>query len=98
MNWTSVTVVTSSEAVEAVSYILTNEGAEGIQIDDAADFANLRPGKYGEHGEIVDPDEIPHRKQGAAVTGYFPEKTFMPEIVPTIKMRVAKLKDYGLNP
>lgn len=98
MNWTSVTVVTSSEAVEAVSYILTNEGAEGIQIDDAADFANLRPGKYGEHGEIVDPDEIPHRKQGAAVTGYFPEKAFMPEIVPTIKMRVAKLKDYGLNP
>lgn len=98
MNWTSVTVVTSSEAVEAVSYILTNEGAEGIQIDDAADFANLRPGKYGEHGEIVDPDEIPHREQGAAVTGYFPEKTFMPEIVPTIKMRVAKLKDYGLNP
>lgn len=98
MNWTSVTVVISSEAVEAVSYILTNEGAEGIQIDDAADFANLRPGKYGEHGEIVDPDEIPHRKQGAAVTGYFPEKAFMPEIVPTIKMRVAKLKDYGLNP
>lgn len=98
MNWTSVTVVTSSEAVEAVSYILTNEGAEGIQIDDAADFANLRPGKYGEHGEIDDPDEIPHRKQGAAVTGYFPEKAFMPEIVPTIKMRVAKLKDYGLNP
>lgn len=98
MNWTSVTVVTSSEAVEAVSYILTNEGAEGIQIDDAADFANLRPGKYGEHGEIVDPDEISHRKQGAAVTGYFPEKAFMPEIVPTIKMRVAKLKDYGLNP
>ena len=98
MNWTSVTVVTSSEAVEAVSYILTNEGAEGIQIDDAADFANLRPGKYGEHSEIVDPDEIPHRKQGAAVTGYFPEKAFMPEIVPTIKMRVAKLKDYGLNP
>lgn len=98
MNWTSVTVVTSSEAVEAVSYILTNEGAEGIQIDDAADFANFRPGKYGEHGEIDDPDEIPHRKQGAAVTGYFPEKAFMPEIVPTIKMRVAKLKDYGLNP
>ena len=70
MDWTAVTVITSSEAVEAVSYILTNEGAQGVQIDDAADFAHLKPGKYGKHGEIVDPAEIPHRQSGAAVTGY----------------------------
>lgn len=98
MDWTAVTVITSSEAVEAVSYILTSEGAQGVQIDDAADFAHLQPGKYGRYGEIIDPEEIPHRKQGAAVTGYFPEKTFVPEIVPTITSKVAKLKEYGLNP
>ena len=98
MDWTAVTVITSSEAVEAVSYILTSEGAQGVQIDDAADFAHLQPGKYGRYGEIIDPEEIPHRKQGAAVTGYFPEKTFVPEVVPTITSKVAKLKEYGLNP
>lgn len=98
MDWTAITVVTSSEAVEAVSYILTNEGAQGVQIDDAADFAKLKPGRYGDHGEIIDPQEIPHRKSGAAVTGYFPAKTFVPELLPTIRQRVAKLKDYGLNP
>ena len=98
MDWTAVTVITSSEAVEAVSYILTNEGAQGVQIDDAADFAHLKPGKYGKHGEIVDPAEIPHRQSGAAVTGYFPAKTFVPELLPTIRQRVAKLRDYGLNP
>ncbi|WP_040458623.1 50S ribosomal protein L11 methyltransferase [Limosilactobacillus antri] len=98
MDWTAVTVITSSEAVEAVSYLLTDEGAQGIQIDDAADFAHLQSGKYGRYGEIIDPEEIPHRKQGAAVTGYFPKKTFVPEIVPTITTKVAKLKDYGLNP
>lgn len=98
MNWTAVKVVTSSEAVEAVSYILTNAGAQGVQIDDAADFANLHAGRYGQHGEIIDPDEIPHRKQGAAVTGYFPEKAFLPELVPTISAQVAKLASYGLNP
>ena len=98
MDWTAVTVITSSEAVEAVSYILTNEGAQGVQIDDAADFAHLKPGKYGKHGEIVDPAQIPHRQSGAAVTGYFPAKTFVPELLPTIRQRVAKLRDYGLNP
>ena len=29
MDWTAVTVITSSEAVEAVSYILTSEGGPG---------------------------------------------------------------------
>lgn len=42
MDWTAVKVITSSEAVEAVSYILTNEGAVGVQIDDAKDFANFK--------------------------------------------------------
>lgn len=98
MDWTAITVVTSSEAVEAVSYILTDEGAQGVQIDDAADFAHLKPGRFGKHGEIIDPQEIPHRQSGAAITGYFPAKTFVPELLPTIRQRVAKLKGYGLDP
>lgn len=98
MDWTAVKVITSSEAVEAVSYILTNEGAVGVQIDDAKDFANLKPGRYGKYGEIIDLQEIPHRKNGAAVTGYFPRNVFVPELISTIKGRVAKLKDYQLDP
>ena len=43
-DWTAVTVETSTEAVDAVSYILTDTGAAGIQIEDAADFAKLQPG------------------------------------------------------
>ena len=69
-DWTAVTVETSTEAVDAVSYILTDTGAAGIQIEDAADFAKLKPGRYGD--EIIDPSSIPHRQTGAAVTGYFP--------------------------
>ncbi|WP_076461891.1 50S ribosomal protein L11 methyltransferase [Limosilactobacillus caccae] len=98
MDWTAIKVITSSEAVEAVSYILTDEGAQGVQIDDAADFANLQPGRYGEHGEIIDPAEIPHRQNGAALTGYFPQNVFVPELIPTIRQRVAKLSEFGLNP
>lgn len=95
MDWTAIKVITSSEAVEAVSYILTDEGAEGVQIDDAADFKNLTPGEYG---EVIDPSSIPHRKNGAAVTGYFPQNVFVPELVPTIRQRVAKLASFDLDP
>lgn len=98
MDWTAIKVITSSEAVEAVSYILTSEGAVGVQIDDAKDFANLKPGRYGKHGEIIDPKEIPHRESGAAVTGYFPQNVFVPELVSTIQEKVDKLKDYQLDP
>lgn len=98
MGWTAIKVITTNEAVEAVSYILTDEGAVGVQIDDAADFAKLKPGRYGKHGEIVDPKTIPHRASGAAITGYFPEKTFVPELVPTIKQRVQQLAQFDLDP
>lgn len=95
MDWTAIKVVTSSEAVEAVSYILTDEGAEGVQIEDSADFKNITPGKYG---EVVDPATIPHRQSGAAVTGYFPQNVFVPELIPTIRQRVAKLASFDLDP
>lgn len=98
MDWTAVKVITSSEAVEAVSYILTDMGAQGVQIEDAADFENLDEGKYGDHGEFINPASIPHRKSGAAVSGYFPQNVFVPELLPTIHQRVAKLREYGLNP
>lgn len=98
MDWTAVTVETSNEAVEAVSYILTDSGANGVKIDNAADFAHLKAGKYGPYGEIVDPKTLPHRQSGAAVTGYFPPKAFLPELMRDIEQRVQQLNQFGLNP
>lgn len=98
MNWTAIVVETSTEAVDAVSYILTDTGATGVKIDDAADFEKLKPGKYGPYGEIVNPATLPHREVGAAVTGYYPPTVFVPEKIEDIRQRVTKLADFGLNP
>lgn len=98
MDWTAVTVETTNEAVEAVSYILTDMGSTGNKIDDAADFAKIKPGKYGPYGEIIDPQELPHRAHGAAVTGYFPPNVFVPELMGEIKQRVEQLRSFGLDP
>lgn len=98
MQWTAIIVETTSEVVEAVSYLLTDAGANGIQVEDAADYAHLKPGKYGPYGEIVDPESLKHRQSGAAITGYFPPNQFGPELIDEIKTRVAKLNEFGLNP
>ncbi|WP_261809272.1 50S ribosomal protein L11 methyltransferase [Levilactobacillus humaensis] len=95
MEWTAVSVLTTNEAVEAVSNILQEAGASGVKIDDAADFKNLKAGKFG---EIVDLATIPHRDHGAEITAYYPETIFIPEILPTIKQRVADLAKFGLDP
>jgi len=95
MQWTEVTVTTSNEAVEAVSNILMEAGASGVKIDDALDYQHLQPNRYG---EIIDLDTIPHITSGAKISAYYPETIFVPEILPTIKQRVAKLSEFGLNP
>jgi len=95
MQWTEVTVKTSNEAVEAVSNILMEAGASGVKIEDALDYQNLKPDRYG---EIIDLATIPHITAGAQISAYYPETVFVPEILPTIKQRVAKLSDFGLNP
>ena len=55
MDWTAIKVITSSEAVEAVSYILTDMGAQGVQIEDAADFANFRTEKMAQQYLDISP-------------------------------------------
>ncbi|WP_047999840.1 50S ribosomal protein L11 methyltransferase [Lactiplantibacillus herbarum] len=95
MKWTEVTVSTSNEAVEAVSNILMEAGASGVKIDDALDYQNLKPDRYG---EIIDLDTIPHITSGAQISAYYPETVFVPEILPTIKQRVSQLTEFGLDP
>lgn len=93
MDWLAVTVDTSSEAVDAVSNMLMELGAEGTQIDDAADFTHETISKTG---VWLDPSTIRHRQHGAAVTGYFPPKANAVELKTTLSQRVAQLPSFGL--
>lgn len=96
MNWNEVAVLTTSEAVEAVSNILVEHGALGVQIDDAKDYDDLRQKDWAAKGEILNVAEIPHIKEGAKVSAYFPETVLVKELLPQIKRQIVQLKDYGL--
>ncbi|MHC5374043.1 50S ribosomal protein L11 methyltransferase [Enterococcus sp. LJL120] len=94
MKWNEVKVETASEAVEAISNIMMEAGASGVAIEDAldADFYQGDP-----YGEIVERENFTDLTEGALVMAYFPETTFLPEILPFIKDSIEKLPEFGLT-
>lgn len=94
MKWTELKVTTASEAVEAISNIMMEAGASGVAIEDALDVQNFESDRFG---EILDKENFDHIKEGAIVMAYFPETTFLPEVLPFIKESIEKLPEYGLN-
>ncbi len=98
MDWTELSIMTTSEAVEAVSNILMEHGASGVSIEDAKDFEKLKPGRYGDHGEIVDPADLTHITQGAVVSAYYPNNQHIDQEAEEIAHKVRNLSQFGLNP
>jgi ribosomal protein L11 methyltransferase len=94
VKWTEVKVETASEAVEAISNIMMEAGASGVAIEDALDVENFKSDLYG---EILDKEQFTHIKEGALVMAYFPETTFLPEILPFIKESIRHLPEFGLS-
>lgn len=94
MKWNQVSVLTTSEAVEAVSNILMELGASGVAIEDAMDVTNFESDAFG---EILDVSTFDYIKEGAKVNAYYPETIFLPEILPTLNSRVTELASFGLD-
>lgn len=94
-DWTALTVTTTTEAIEAVSNILMEAGAVGIQIKDAADF---KKETVDAHGAWFDPKTVPHLASGAQVIGYFDPATSLVEQRDHIATRVRGLAQFGLDP
>lgn len=94
MKWTEVSVLTSSEAVEAVSNILVEAGTSGVSIEDFSDFENTPDDGFGQIWAL---DEADYSKEGVVIKAYFPETIFLPEILPSIQQRILELKTFGLD-
>ena len=69
-------------------------GASGVAIEDSLDAEYFQSDAFG---EILDKADFINLEKGAAtVQAYFPETTFLPEILPFIKDRINKLPEFGL--
>ncbi|EEI18788.1 Ribosomal protein L11 methyltransferase [Lentilactobacillus hilgardii] len=97
MQWTEVSIITTSEAVEAVSNILMTYGATGVSIEDAKDFEKLSTGMYGHHGGYIDLEDVPHISKGAIVSAYYPESRHIDQHAAEISSEVQGLTEFGLK-
>ncbi|KRN65783.1 putative ribosomal protein L11 methyltransferase (putative) [Carnobacterium maltaromaticum DSM 20342] len=94
MKWTEVSVLTASEAVEAISNILVEAGTSGVSIEDMFDFDHTPDDGFGEIWAL-DKEDFP--ENGVIIKAYFPETVFLPEILPGIKQRILELETFGLD-
>ena len=89
MQWTEITVLTTTDASEMVSAILMEAGSAGVMIEDKNDVQkNQRPeGQW----DIID-EEIARRiGDDVKVTGYYPVDDRLPAAVRLIRERVTAL-------
>ncbi|WP_454053562.1 50S ribosomal protein L11 methyltransferase [Clostridium sp. Marseille-Q7071] len=93
-DWIEVTVVTSSEATEAVSGFFYNTGVKGVSIIDSEDveFKKRNPGDWDYFDET-----ILDIKTGAIVKGYFKKDENFDEYLEYIKESVEKLPEFGFD-
>lgn len=93
-DWIEVTVVTSSEATEAVSGIFYTLDVQGVSIDDAKDVEFKK--KHPAYADFFD-EAVLNKDKDAIVKGYFKETDDFDEIINYIKEGVNNLTEYGLD-
>lgn len=94
MKWTEISVLTTNEAVEAVSNIFHEAGASGVVIEDSSEMTKDRENQFGEIYEL-NPDDYP--AEGVIVKAYLPASSFLAETIEEIKLAIANLKNFDIN-
>lgn len=94
MSWQKIIVETQTESIEAISNILMTNGAEGVEIDDSAELAHYQP---ADETVMLKEEDIVHRTEGAAVSGYFANEANLASIKSKIQASVEELTNFGLD-
>ncbi|NMM61951.1 50S ribosomal protein L11 methyltransferase [Clostridium sp. P21] len=92
--WMEVSIVTTSEAVEAVTGILYNTEVKGVSIEDPEDieFKKKHPGDWDYFDE-----SLLDIKEGAIIKGYYKQNEKLDEYLKYIKDSVNNLEQFGID-
>ncbi|WP_042478189.1 50S ribosomal protein L11 methyltransferase [Bacillus ndiopicus] len=94
MKWTELSILTTHEAVDAVSNILHEAGASGVVIEDSIELTKERIDQFGEI-YALNPDDFP--KNGVVVKAYLSASSFLAETVEEIRLAIANLVNFNIN-
>lgn len=95
--WTEITIKTTTEAVEAITNILFENGAEGAMIDDPKDFNFEKTHEYD--WDYVEEDILEENRKDNSVKikTYVDEKINIMEFISIIQEKINLLPNYGLD-
>jgi|SRR5690625_3234 len=94
MSWHEIVVHTTNDALEAISNILNDLGANGVVIEDPQDLTKEKRDRFGEIYEL-DPTKYP--TQGIYIKAYFIENEHWILKQQTIRDRINQLTDIGID-
>lgn len=93
--WIEITVITTNEAVEAVSAILYNSGVGGVAIEDPKDILHSNAGP--KDWDYIDEKLFVEDTGEVKVKGYLPQSPELHGKLQYIKDAVANLDQFGLD-
>ncbi len=93
-DWFEVTIITSSEATEAVAGALYNCDVEGVSIEDVSDLEFKKQNLS--YGDFIN-ESVLTIDEGAVVKGYFKDNDNFQETLNYIKENVDKLNEFGFD-
>lgn len=94
VKWTELSILTTHEAVDAVSNILHEAGASGVVIEDSIELTKERIDQFGEI-YALNPNDFP--KNGVVVKAYLSATSFLAETIEEIRLAIANLVNFDIN-
>lgn len=94
-SWIEIKINTTTEAVEAITNILFENGAQGAMIEDPKDFKFQKTHDYD--WDYVDEDMLKHEDDSVYIKTYISEERDILSFIENIKLRINELTSFGLD-
>lgn len=92
MNYIQVKIETKTEAVEAISYLLMEQGVAGVEIEDPKDILNSP--KSPTSWDYLEEDLLTRDPEIVMIKAYFPEHVNYTEKIADLQIRINEMRSY----
>lgn len=94
-NWVEIKIKTTTEAVEAITNILFENGAQGAMIEDPKDFLFQKAHEYD--WDYVEEDVFNTDDENVYIKTYISEENDVVTFIESIKIRISELRNFGID-
>ncbi|SFE15695.1 50S ribosomal protein L11 methyltransferase [Peptostreptococcus sp. D1] len=94
-NWIEIKIKTTTEAVEAITNILFENGAQGAMIEDPKDFLFQKAHEYD--WDYVEEDVFNTEDENVYIKTYISEENDVVTFIEAIKIRISELRNFGID-